>query len=47
MLSYLKQPYICPEIKVVSLVVYTPLMQPSFGGINESPVTGESIGDDE
>ncbi len=32
---------------VISLAVYTPILQASFGSDNESPVTGTSIGDDE
>ena len=32
---------------VLSLSVYTPILQASFGSDNESPVSGDKIGDDE
>ena len=47
MVSDLKHQYQTPETKMISLTVYTPLLQASFGSHNESPVSGSDIGDDE
>ena len=47
MVATFRCPYICPSVKAISLSVYTPILQASFGGVNESPVTGSGIGDDE
>ena len=47
MVSDLKCQYQRPGTKVISLSVYTPLLQTSIGSSNESPIPGDSIGDDE
>jgi hypothetical protein len=47
MVSCLKLQYQRPGTKVISLLVYTPILFLSIDSDNESPVSGPSIGDDE
>lgn len=42
-----KHRYTSPRVRVVSLADYTPILQSSTGGDNESPTPGIGIGDDE
>ena len=43
----LKHKYISPVAKVISMTVYTPLLQVSIGSFIETPIDGDDIGDDE
>ena len=43
----LKHKYISPVAKVISMTVYTPLLQVSIGTFIETPIDGDDIGDDE
>lgn len=47
MVSDLGFQYQRPVTRIISLSVYTPILQASFGSNNESPVPGSAIGDDE
>lgn len=47
MLNHLKQEYVRPRLRAVSIDAYTPVLQTSLGFFIEDPETGEEIGEDE
>lgn len=46
-MSHLRDKYISPAARVISLTVYTPILQVSIGSYIETPLPGGNIGDDE
>lgn len=48
LMECVKTEYIVPEISVIRFCVQFPILETSIdGGVNESPIMGDGIGDDE